>query len=105
MAITILNQPADKSSVNNELLYVVFESVKAIDPVTYADYKYIANIYVNAVLAGTIKASPDPINYFGLFDVADILRSYLSYGLDASATVVDYQAKVTYQVSFTEEYN
>lgn len=104
MAITILSQPSNKSSVNNEMLYVVFEADKATAPVTYVDYKYICSVYVNAVLVGTIKATPDPTNNFGIFNVADILKSYVSYGLNASSSVVDYDASVTYQVVFTEEY-
>lgn len=104
MAITILTQPQNKSSLNNEMIYVVFEADKATDPVTYVDYKYICSVFVSAVLAGRIKATPDPVNYYGVFNVSDILRSYVSYGLNASAAVVDYDASVTYQVVFSEEY-
>jgi hypothetical protein len=105
MAITILNEPPDKASVNNEMIFVVYEADKATDPVTYVDYKYICNIYSNSVLIGTLKTTPDPTYSYGIFNVSDILRSYVTYGLDISSTVVDYTASVSYQVTFTEEYN
>jgi hypothetical protein len=105
MAIVINTEPANTVSVNNEMLFVVYEATKAIDPVTYPDYSYVCDVYVSSTLVGRIISRPDPEYNRGIFDVAPILRSYVTYGLDASADVVDYTAKIAYQLKFGEQYD
>ena len=46
MAIVINNTPVDYSSAHGDLVYTVYESVKANDPTTYPNYKYICDVYV-----------------------------------------------------------
>lgn len=108
MALTILTSPGNGSSVSNEMLFVIQESTKANDPVTYPNYKYVLDIYVDGTLVARQKATPDPINYLGVFDVSVILRDYVpDYGLKATYTnsTEEYDIKVAYTVKLGEEYD
>jgi len=100
--MVIKSYPSDTSSVNNEMLFVMSDA-KASDPVTYPNYRYVADVYVDAVLVARLKVVPDPIYYFGVFNVSDILRSYVGYGFNAGSNVVDYTVRRDYQVKFGEE--
>ncbi len=101
--MTIQTYPSDTSSVNNEMLFVMSDA-KASDPVTYVNYRYVADVYVDAVLVGRLKVVPDPTYSMGIFNVSDILRSYVGYGFNAGSNVVDYTVQRSYQVKFGEEY-
>jgi hypothetical protein len=107
MAIAINAQPSDSVSLNNEILYVVYESVKANNEVTYPDYRYVCDVYVASVLVGRLKARPDPTYKRGIFDIAGILRSYITYGIKVTYTnVVEfYTTHLVYTVKFGEEYD
>lgn len=106
MALTINNAPTNLVSINDEILFVLYESVKALNDVTYPDYRYVADIYVSAVFVGRIKVRPDPTYKMGIFNVAPILRSYVTYGVKANFAnereILD--AKLAYTVKFGEEY-
>lgn len=105
MAYSLLRSQSDLSSVTNEMIFVVKETVKSIDPVTYPDYKYIAEVFVNSVRVGKLKAFPDPDYNYGVFDVSTILRDFVpEYGLDLSSDTVDYDVRLSYQIKFGEEY-
>lgn len=104
MAIVINTAPANTVSVNNEMIFAVYEATKANDAVTYPDYTYVLDLYVSSVLIARIKSRPDPTYKRGIFDVGPILRSYAAYGMDVSAQMVDYTVGVNYQVKFGEEY-
>jgi hypothetical protein len=105
MAIVINTEPGNTVSVNNEMLFVVYEATKANDEVTYPNYKYVCDVYVDSTLVGRLKAVPDPTYKRGIFNVAPILQSYVTYGLSASAATVDYTAKIAYRLKFGEEYS
>ncbi len=100
--MTLHTFPSDTSSVNNEMLFVVSDA-KATDPVTYPNYRYVADVYVDSVLVGRLKVVPDPTYSMGIFNVSDILRSYVGYGFNAGSNVVDYTIQRSYQVKFGEE--
>jgi hypothetical protein len=106
MAITIQNTPANTVSVSDEILWVVYESTKANDDVTYPDYRYVCDVYVDTVFAGRMKARPDPSYRMGKFDVSTILRDYATYGLKANAAsyAEDVTAKIDYSLALGEEY-
>ncbi len=78
MAITLQSSPGSYFSAHGDLLFVVFESVKALDPVTYPDYKYVADIYVGATLVARLKKVPQPDTKMGIFNIGDIVRNYVS---------------------------
>lgn len=105
MAIVINTSAGDTSSVNNEMLFVVYESTKANDPTTYPDYSYVCDVYVNSTLIERMVARPDPTHKRGIFDVSRALQPYVSYGLDASGLKVDYTARLEYQLKFGEQYD
>lgn len=102
MAITIQTAPSNTGSVNDEMLFVVVDIVKASDDVTYPDYRYVCDIYVNDIFAARLKARPDPLYKMGVFNVGPILRSYQSYNFPAG--FFDYNVLLNYKVKFGEEY-
>lgn len=107
MAIVINTSPTNNASVNDEMLFVVYEATKANDDTTYPGYKYVCDIYVDDVFVSRIKTRPDPTYKRGIFNVAPVLRSYASYGLKANyaSATETYTAKVNYKVKFGEDYN
>lgn len=107
MAITIQNTPSNNVSVTDEILFVVYEATKANDPVTYPDYRYVCDIYVDDVFVARQIARPDPTYKMGKFNVATILRNYVTYSLKANyaSAYDDYTAKVSYKLKFGEEYD
>lgn len=107
MALTILTAPGNNSSVSNEMLFVIQEATKAVDPVTYPNYKYVLDIYVDGDLKARLRVPPDPTYSFGKFDVSVILRDYVpAYGLKANYanTTETYDINVAYTVKLGEEY-
>lgn len=74
--------PLEYSSLNESLVYTLLEPVKAFDPVTYPDYRYIGDVYVDNVLVARIKRVPNPTTGVGVFDVGQIARNYLNCQFD-----------------------
>lgn len=108
MALSLLTYPDNTASVTNELLFIVQEATKAVDPVTYPNYKYVLDVYVDAVMVARMKAVPDPTHSLGVFDVSPILRDYVpAYGLkaDYANDTETYDVKLTYLVKLGEEYD
>ena len=105
MSLTLLTYPADTCSVSNEMLFVIQESVKAVDPVTYPNYKYVLDVYVASALVARMKVNPDPVNSFGIFDVSKILQNYATYGFADLGQKSDHNIKIDYQVKLGEEYS
>jgi len=109
MAIVINNTPVDYSSVNGDILFTAYESVKANDPVTYAGYKYVCDIYVSGNLIARLKSNPDPVYKRGIFNIARSIRNYLAQQFNpASAFNVQNFGNgefwVSVQCRFGEEY-
>ena len=105
MAIVINSEAGNTSSVNNEMLFVVYEATKANDPTTYPDYSYVCDVYVDSTLVERLIARPDPTYKRGVFDVSRALQPYCTYGFNLSADLVDYNPRVAYQLKFGEQYN
>lgn len=111
MAIVINTAPGSYFSAHGDLLFVVYEATKANDPVTYPDYKYVADVYVGATLVARLKKVPQPDNKRGVFNIGDIVRNYmqLSFSPDPSVTVAQELALSEFfldvTVKFGEEYN
>lgn len=104
MAITLKDSPDSFSPVSNEMIFVVAEPTKTADPITYPNYKFVADVYVGGVLKARLKAFPDPIYSFGVFDVSKILQPEFTYDFDID-DIIDYPVLVDYQVKFGEEYS
>jgi hypothetical protein len=106
MALSILSTPSDTSSVSNEMLFVINEATKANDDVTYPNYKYILDLYVDGVLVQRFRANPDPVNRLGVFDVSRVLQAYVpEYQLSVLSDIVDYDVMLSYTVKLGEEYS
>ena len=108
MALALLTYPGNQSAVTNEMLFVVSETVKTVDPTTYPNYKFVLDVYVGSDLVGRLKSNPDPTNLLGIFDVSKILRYYVpEYKLKANyANATEtYDINVAYHVEIGEEYS
>lgn len=110
MAIVVKTQPGTYQSVHGDLIYVVHEATKANDPVTYPDYRYLADVYAAGVLVTRLKAYPDPITKMGIFNLGNIFRNYVTPVFNPTANVMVSQImdigdwNVSGTVVFGEEY-
>lgn len=111
MSYDILATPAAYSSFNGDLIYTVKDVVKANDPVTYPNFKYIADVYVDGSLVSRIKKVPDPTNGIGVFNLGQIVRNYVTQSFSPVAGVIVAQVlgdgifNLSVQVKFGEEYS
>ncbi len=77
----------------------------------YTDYKYILDIFINAVQVATIKRIPQPDNLMGVFNIGDIVRSYLNEVFNPVAASLRAQQagpgewNVSVTCEFGEEFN
>lgn len=110
MAYTILYTPFYYSSVHDDLIYTVKDPEKLADPVTYPNFKYIADVYVDAVLVARIRKVPDPVTGIGIFNLCQVVRSYMQTVFDPlnnvllAQTLGDKSFFLTVVVNFGEEY-
>lgn len=86
MAIEIKTFPGEYFSAQEDLLFVVYEATKANYPVTYPDYKYVADIYVGTTQVARIKRVPRPDNKMGVFNIGNIVRNYVSAAFNPAPT-------------------
>lgn len=86
MALTIQYNPGTYFSVHGDLIFTVLESVKANDPSTYPDYKYICDVYIGTTLVVRLKSVPRPDNKVGIFNVANIVRNYVAATFNPTAS-------------------
>lgn len=106
MAITVISAPPSAASASAQCLITVYEPTKATDPVTYVNYKYVADVYIGGNFITRLKAFPDPVQNAGVFDLGPIVRSYLASNFNPSTSTTgnQYQPFVSAQVKFGEEY-
>jgi hypothetical protein len=107
--MTIQSTPPSYASVHGDLVYVVYEATKTASPVTYPNYKYIADVYVNTVLVSRLKRVPDPTYRMGVFNVGQVVRNYMAVTFNPADTLVAQLFSGTsfcldVQVKFGEEY-
>lgn len=111
MAITIQAYPAAYSSVHGDLCYTVAEVAHTADPVTYPNYKFIADVYVAGTLISRIKKVPNPVTRIGIFNIGQAVRNYLATTFNpASSNIVAQRMgagefSLLVQVKFGEEYS
>jgi hypothetical protein len=110
MAITLQNNPGTYYSAHGDLIFVVYESVKANDPVTYPDYKYVCDIYIDSILVTRLKAVPRPDNKMGIFNISNIIRNYVAANFNPTALQLRAQETgsgefyISAVIEFGEEY-
>lgn len=111
MAIVVKTYPGEYSSVHGDLIYVVHEATKANDPVTYPDYRYIADVYAGSEHVARLKAYPQPDTKMGIFNLSNIFRNYITPVFNPLANTFEAQTldagdfNVSGTVIFGEEYN
>lgn len=76
--ITIQSNPSTYFSVHGDLIFTVVDIVKASDSSTYPDYRYVCDVYVDTTLVARLKAYPHPDNKIGIFNIANIVRNYIT---------------------------
>jgi hypothetical protein len=111
MAIVINNTPPEFASAHDDLIFTVYESTKANDPVTYPDYRYVCDVYIGATMVVRLKSYPRPDNKRGVFNIGSVIRNYIA----ANFSPTDFQVRaqqmgvgeffIKATVKFGEEYN
>lgn len=110
MALVIKATPGQYSSIHDDLIYTVSEAVHAVDPVTYPNYKYIADVYIGGSMIARVKKVPDPSTYIGIFNIGQIVRNYIATTFNPVANQLRAQQLgeneffLNVQVKFGEEY-
>jgi hypothetical protein len=99
--MTFESEPIIYSSVNEPLVYVVYDA-NSIDP-TKTDYKYIGECWVGGVKVFTARNYPNPENNRGVFDFATVVREYITPSLKEELGVNEFWVEV--QIKIKEEYN
>jgi len=110
MSLTIQNTPGTYFSVNGDLVFTCVDLVKAADPVTYPDYKYIADIYIDSIMVGRLKSVPTRVNLMGRFNIASIVRNYIAAAFNPATGLRSQELGseeffIDVQVKFGEEYD
>jgi hypothetical protein len=77
MALTITNQPQLLSSANDDLVYTCLES----SLYSQTNFKYICDIYVGGIRVAQLKAFPNPISHYGVFNIGNVMRNYVQSNL------------------------
>lgn len=99
--MTVESYPPQYSSVNDDLVWVVYDS-HAASPGTYTNYKYVADLYINSTLVFRSKAFQRPDNNRGVFNFGAIIREYVTAALQTEQAQGKFAIDV--QIKFGEEY-
>lgn len=78
MALSLQHTPGTYYSAHGDLLFTILDAAKAGDPDTYPDYKYVCDIWIDGVQVARLKSAPDPDNQCGIFNIGNIIRSYVA---------------------------
>lgn len=88
MALTLHYNPGSYSSVHRDLIFTCSDITKASNPTLYPDYKYICDVYINDVIITRLKAYPNPITKFGVFNISNVIRNYIQATFSPDATSI-----------------
>jgi hypothetical protein len=102
MAITIVQEPVDYSSVHDEAWYDVSSTNSS-----NIGFKYVCDIYIGATIVARIKSFPQPSTLRGLFNVSNVLRNYINNPFTPASSHFAWSNMglfVNYSVQFGEEY-
>lgn len=108
--MTVTASPLSLYPVHDDLVYTVTESSHTSDPVTYPNYKFIAEIFVEGVQVATLRKVPNPLNGVGEFNISQVVRKYVNAVFNPSPSNLLSQVLsandfyVTVDVNFGEEY-
>lgn len=102
--------PGQYPSAHEDLIWTLSETVKTVDPVTYPNYKFVADVYINSEKIATVKKVQDPETGIGVFNLTEIVRNYLTTVFDPTADSLvaqqfgEGQFRVEVTINFGEEY-
>lgn len=100
--MTFETTPANLSSVNSEIIYVVYDA-NAID-VTKQNYFYNCEIWLNGSKVHNMRVAPNPESASrGIVDVSNIIRYYIKPILKTEIGLNEWNIECTIKVR--EEYN
>ena len=95
--MTIETEPLNISSVNGNLIWVVYDT-----DYTNLNYKYVADVYVNAVFVFRSLSFPNPTNNRGIFDLSDVIRQYTNSAFNDEQG--EGKFKTSIEVKFGEQF-
>lgn len=110
MPLTIKSSPPAYSSAHGDIIWVLLRGELLTTPATYTNYKYIAYVFAGTNLAARIAAVPQPVTKFGVFNLGDVIRNYVSSVFNPAANSIvaqqtglnEFFTNVT--IKFHEEY-
>lgn len=107
--MTLSSTPPSYSSVNDPLVYVAYDA-HAVDPVTYANYKYVYEVWVNGTKQFTGKVFPNPTTGYGIMDIGQVVREYVDATLAPGSGILAQELgegafSVSIVLKIREEYN
>lgn len=77
--------PPAYSSVNDSLVWVVYDA-HSTNPITYPNYKYVAEAWINGSKVATSRRFQQPDNNMGVFDFGAVIREYITATLPTIGT-------------------
>lgn len=86
MALSLPQTPGTYYSAHGDILFTVLDAAKAADPVTYPDYKYVCDVWIDGDIVARLKSAPDPDNLCGIFNIGNIVRNYVAAVLNPTAS-------------------
>lgn len=99
--MTFESTPPAYSSVNDSLVYVVYDA-NAID-ITKENYKYVCEVWVNGVKQFQSKYFPQPTNGRGVMDLGNVIREYVNSAFKAEQGEGEFSVSIV--IKMREEYN
>jgi hypothetical protein len=101
MAITIESSPQDFTTMGNPITFVL-SSTNVAQP----NFKYVADVSFNGNLVARLKATPNPTNDYGYFNIREVLRYFITIdtGIDEGRGFLCPNMWGSYTVEFSEEY-
>jgi hypothetical protein len=102
MAITEILVPQTYQPVYNPIVLVV-----SSDNIANCSFKFVADLYVNGILAIRLYTIPEGNNSYGVFRIEEILKDYLSFDLKTSTVGFETNPNsiISYNIEFREEYD
>lgn len=98
--MTFESTPGAYSSVNDPLVYVVYDA-HAANPTTYPNYKYVVELEINSVQVYKGKYFPHPTSNRGIVDLGAVIREYCvqTFGASVGVMLADEMAEGEWRVS------
>ena len=101
MAITINGYPNNHTPAYNDIDLIVIS-----DNIAEANFRYVADLYINGVFIQRLSASKDLVYDTGVFNFGRIIENYVASDIDKDLSQFqqNLNSYVSYYVKFGEEY-